>query len=268
MQMGNVKKLKRLIAFYLLVLVFLLMCVMAMPLIIRHGLSVANHFVIEEQNLETALIVLLIGVSLFILRGFKHTLGDYERAAKRAGMDKSRLMSRLADAFSYIGTVNAEIKEIESIICGVTHYPQTKREFKQILDQLGGKVMAVAGSPWLVVRMISRSSGRTVKEHFVEAHKGALPPATVGNREILEGRRVDGFRAIGPRQQNLDLLTVCILPVTPLSEEDIVLITAVANQIEMMFLIYRDGCTLELKSGPADKPNNNNVKEVFHDTHS
>ena len=264
--MGLVQKLKLLISAYLFVLILLLLSVIAMPMVIHHGLSITRRFVIEEQSLETVLIVLLFGVSFFILKGFKCTLGAYAQAVKRTGVEKSRLMSRLGDAFSYIGTVNVEIKEIESIICGAEHYPQTKKEFKQLLDQMGGKVMAVAGAPWLVVRMINRCSGRTVKEHFVEAHKGALPPATIGNREILEGRRVDGFRAIGPRQQNLDLLTVCILPATPLSEEDIVLITAIANQIEMMFLIYRDGCTLDLISGSADKPYN--VKEVFHDPHN
>jgi hypothetical protein len=264
--MESIKKLKLLIAAYLLVLVFLLLSVMAMPLVIRHGLAFGSRFIMEEQSLETVLIVLLFGVSFFILKGFKRTLENYERAVRRAGLDKSRLMSRLGDAFSYIGAVNVEIKEIESIICGVAHYPRTKREFKQFLDQMGGRVMAVADASWLVIRMIKRSSGRTVKEHFVEARKGALPSATVGNRAILEGRRVDGFRTIGPRQQNLDLLTVCILPATPLSEEDVVLITAVANQIEMLFLIYREGCALALSTGATDK--SNIEKESFHDTHN
>jgi hypothetical protein len=264
--MEIVKKLKLLIAVYCIVLVFLLLSVIAMPMVIRHGLTVGRRWVIEEETLETALIVLLFGVSYFLLRGFKSALGAYERAVKRAGTDKSRLVSRLTEAFSYIGVVNVEIKEIQSIICGVEHYPQTKREFKQLLDRLGGKVMAVTGAPWVAVRMISRRSGRTANEHFMESRRGALPSATVGNREILDGRRVDGFRVIGARQQNLDLLTVCILPRTDLSEEDVILITAIANQIEMMFLIYRDGCALAFNSEAADKPKK--LKETFHDTHN
>ncbi|MEJ2660630.1 MAG: hypothetical protein P8Z73_07905 [Desulfobacteraceae bacterium] len=177
--MEIVQKLRLLIAAYLFVLAFLLLSVIAMPLVIRHGFSVAHRFVIEEQRLETVLIVLLFIVSFFILRGFKRALGAYERAVRHVGMEKSRLMSRLSDAFGYIGAVNVEIKEIQSIICGVSHYPQTKREFKQLLDQLGGKAMAVAGASWIVIRMISRCSGRTVKEHFVETRKGALPSATI-----------------------------------------------------------------------------------------
>ena len=37
-------------------------------------------------------------------------------------------------------------------------------------------------------------------------------------------------------------------------------------RIEMLFLIYRDGCALELNTGAADKPYNE--KEHFHDTHN
>ena len=88
---------------------------------------------------------------------------------------------------------------------------------------------------------------------------------TACNREILEGRQVDGLRSIGPRQQNLELQTVCILPATPLSEEDVVLITAIANQIEMMFLIYRDGCALTLDPSSYHKPPK--IKESCHDSH-
>jgi hypothetical protein len=262
--MKMIDKLKLLITAYLTVLVFLMLCVIAMPLVIRHGVSIANRFVIEEERLETLLIFLLLAVSFFIFRGFKRTLGAYEQEVKRAGLDKTRLMSRLTDAFSYIGTVNIEIKEIESIICGVTHYPHTKKEFKQLLDQLAARVMAVAEAPWVVIRMIDRCTGRTVKEHFTEASEGVMPSATIGNREILEGRQVAGLRAIGPRQQNLEFLTVCILPATPLSEEDVVLVTAIANQIEMMFLIYHDGCALTLDSSSDHKPSN--LKEAYHDS--
>jgi len=37
------------------------------------------------------------------------------------------------------------------------------------------------------------------------------------------------------------LLTVCILPTIKLSEEENFLITAITNQIEMFFLLYRTG---------------------------
>jgi hypothetical protein len=241
--METVDKLKHLISFYLMVLVFLLLCVIATPMVIRHGLPLTRELIIAEDTFETILIVILLAVSFFILRGFQRALKAYGRLADRQVRVKSRLVSRLAEAFSYIGTVNVEIQEIHSILGGVEHYPQTHKELKQLLDRLASKAMAVAGAPWIVVRMLSRCSGRTVKEYAIERQSGMLPAATIGNRAILEGHNVEGLLTIGSRQRNLDLMTVCILPKTPLSEEDIVLVSAILNQIEMFYLLYCTGCT-------------------------
>jgi len=259
--MKTVQKLKFLIVFYLGALVFLLLSVITMPLVIQYGLPVTRKFFIEEEILETSLIIILFGISYFFLRGFKHTLKAHERAVDQAGEEKSRLVSRLAEAFSYIGTVNVELQEIQSILCGVERYPQTKREFKQFIDHLAAKAMTVAGTPWVVIRMISRCNGRTVKEYAIVRRKGVLPSATMGNREILEDRHVEGLRKIGSRQKNLDLLTVCILPTIQLSEEENILITAITNQIEMLFMLYRAGFLHQQSF------NDHNENKICHDTH-
>jgi hypothetical protein len=239
--MNTVQKLKFLIVFYLGALVFLLLSVIAMPVAIQHGFSVNREFIIEEEILETSLIVILFWISYFILRGLKHTLKAHERTVDRAGKENSRLVSRLVEAFSYIGTVNVELQEIQSILCGVERYPQTKREFKLFIDDLATKAMTVAGTPWVVIRIISRCKGRTVKEYAIVRPKDVLPSATMGNREILEDLHVEGMMKIGSRQKNLDLLTVCILPTIQLSEEKYLLVTAITNQIEMLFILYRVG---------------------------
>lgn len=239
--MQTVQKLKCLIALYLGALVFLLLSVIAMPLVIQRGVSLTRDIIIEEGILETSLIVILFGISFFILRGFKHKLKAHELAVGRAGEEKSRLVSRLTEAFSYIGTINVELQEIRSILCGVEHYPQTKKEFKLLVDHLAAKAMTVAGAPWVVIRIISRCNGRTVKEYTAVRPKGVLPSACMGNREILEDRPTEGLKKIVSCQKNLDLLTVCILPAIPLSEEESILITAITSQIEMLFLLYRAG---------------------------
>lgn len=257
------KKLEHLIGVYLAVLVILLLSVITMPLLIRHGFPVTSKFIIEEETLETILIVLLFAASYFILRGFNRALKAYRRAAVRAGRDKSRLISRLAEAFKYIGTVNVEFKEIQSILCGTDRYPRTKREFKQLVEDLAAKVMAVTGTPWAVLRIISQCSGRTIKEFAAEQRAGLLPSATMGNRAILEGRYVEGRRTIGLRQRNLDQLTVCIIPSVELSEEQIVLVEAITNQVEMLYMLHQAGC---LHKNPLN-PDNHHGKELYHVNH-
>ncbi|MCB2147326.1 MAG: hypothetical protein KQI81_12695 [Deltaproteobacteria bacterium] len=240
--MELIRKRNRLIGLYLSVLLVLLLCVSATPLLVRHGLSFNRRLIIEEETLETVLIITLFGISFLILRSFLHTLEAYQRAVNQVGKEKSRLVSRLAEAFSYIGKVNIEIHEIESVLCGVACYPKSKREFRQVVDGLTAKAMTVAAAPWLVVRMIDRHSGHTVNEHAVQRPQADLPSVTMGNRSILDGHRVEGLQTIGMRKQNLDLLTVFILPEAVISEERTVLLTAILNQIEMLFLLHRSGC--------------------------
>jgi hypothetical protein len=260
--MKTVKKLNRLIAVYLSILMVLLLSVIATPMIVRHDMALTSTFIIAEEKLETGLIVILFAISYLILKAFLRTLRAYQRAVDRTGNEKSRLISRLADAFSYIGTVNVEIQEIRSIICGVGRYPRTKKELKALFDRLAAKAMAVAGTPWTVIRIIRRRDGRTIKEHGVARGNGGLPTATVGNREILAGRRVEGVQTITSCQQNLDLLTVCILPMPPLSEEGRILITAIVNQTELLFLLYRTDCYQQIFL------DNQNGKGMRHDIHN
>ena len=136
---------------------------------IRHGLSLNRRLIVEEETLETVLIITLFGISFLILRSFMHTLKAYQRVVNQVGKEKSKLVSRLAEAFSYIGTVNVELHEIESVLGGMPYYPKSKREFRRVVDGLIAKAMTVAAAPWLVVRMIDRHSGHTVNEHAVSA---------------------------------------------------------------------------------------------------
>ncbi len=238
--METVKKLKNLSIVYFSVLILLVVCITITPVVVRHGILTAPRFIVEDETLESSLIAILLLVSYFILKGFRNTLKAYGRLVNRASQDKSKLVSRLAEAFNYIGTVNVEIQQLNSAVCGVVHYPQTKREFKQLLDDMSVKAMAIAGTPWLVIRMIHRNGGHTINELSVQRPDAELPSATIGNRAILEHRMVEDFQIIGTRQKNLDLQTVCILPMFHASEEQIVLITAIVNQIEMFYLLYRD----------------------------
>ena len=236
--MKTVQKLKYLVVFDLGLLVILLLAVIAVPLAVQHEVTLTRDFIIEEDILETALIVTLLVVSFFILRIFKRTLYAHERAVNRAGNEKSRLMSQLTDAFRYIGTVNVELREIQSIFCGSEHYPRTRKEMNQFINELAAKAMIIARVPWLFIRFIRRGDGQTIKEYVAARPQNAAPSVTMGNRAILEDRPVEGLMKIGSRQRNLDLMTVAIFPATHLSEEENILITAILNQIEIYFMLY------------------------------
>jgi hypothetical protein len=239
--METVKKIKSLIVVYLALIVFLLLCVSATPLFIRHGLAIGGRLIIEEEYLESTLIVAILAISCMIVIAYRRTLEAYRRAVARAGEDKSQLASRLTEAFSYIGSVNIGLKEIQSIVCGIDHYPQTRKEFKHFLHELTTKIMTDTGAAWVVVRIIDPCSGRTIKGYTAQGRGSAAPTTTIGNRAIIEGRLATGVRTFVVHQKDPDLLTVCILPAIPLSEEQTVIMTAAAREIEMAFMLYRAG---------------------------
>ena len=108
--MKNIQKFNFVITFYLMVLVFLQLSVVAVPLFIHWDFAIKHKFIIEEEILETILIVILFGTSYFILRRFKHTLDAYEQRCSRVGVEKSQLVYRLTNYFRYICTVNLSYK--------------------------------------------------------------------------------------------------------------------------------------------------------------
>ena len=248
------------IYFYVTVLFCLFLCVSATPLLIRQNIPISHGLIIEEETVEAALIVVLLGISFVILKSFQHTLKTYRRVAYRAGKENSRLVSRLAEAFNYIGTVNVEMQEIESILCGPKCYPRNKREFKELVEQLGTKAMSIAGVPWLVVRMIDRHSVQTTYEQVVRRFDKRLPSATLGNRDILNGQQSHGLQTIGSCQRNIDLLTVFMLPENNMTDDRNMLLMVILNQIEMRFMLFRAGCPHLTGAPDATK------KEVLHDS--
>lgn len=258
--METILKRNYIVGFYFSILLVLLLCVSTTPLLIRHGISITDNFMIEEEVLETALIFSLFGISFLILIRFMNRLKAYRQELDRAVQDKTKLVSRLVEAFRYIGKVNVEIQEIESVLCRVAFYPQSKREFRRLVDQLASRAMTTAAVPWLVVRMIDRQSGHTVSEHSVQQSQGGLPSVTMGNRALIDGWRVDGLQSIGPRQHNLDLLTVFILPAATISKEKNVLLIAILYQIEMLFILYHAGCIKPIHF------DSNALNEISHDS--
>jgi len=238
--MEDVRKLKVLAGIYLGLLLLLLLCVSLTPLIVRHGIGVRT-FVIEEETLETLLILGILGVSYLLLRALLSTLRSYRRAAEKAFQENASLLSRLAEAFRYVGTVNVEIQEMHSVLGGIDCYPRSRKEFRRCLARLAARAMTITGAPWSVIRIIDRR-GRTVRECGAERKRGVRPPATIGNRDILAGGCIEGLASVRLQPQNLDLIAVCLFPTPSPGEAARLLLTMILNQCRMLFLLFQCGC--------------------------
>ena len=236
--MKNIHRLNAMIALYVAVLFFLLLFVLTVPLTIQRNLTITQDIIVREEIIETALLAALFSVSFFILTRFKSTLNSYERKFNRIGKEKSKLLSRLADAFRYIGTINVEIQEIHSILQSLDNYPATRKEIKGLVNYLITRTMIIARSSWVAIRMIDKKNGKTVYEDKVVRSARKFPAAMIGNREILENKTVPGLMTIITNKKNADLITACILPEVECTDEEAILIKLIIDQIEMHFLLY------------------------------
>jgi uncharacterized protein YeeX (DUF496 family) len=196
--METIWKRNYIVGFYFSILLVLLLCVSTTPLLIRHGISITDHLMVEEEVLETVLILALLGISFLILIRFTNRLKAYQQAVNRAVHDKSKLVSRLTEAFRYIGRVNVEIQEIESVLCGVAFYPQSKREFRRLVDQMASRAMTIAAAPgWLFAW--STDTAATPSTSMPSRHPGRpfhRSPWATGR--FLTGPGSTGCRRSGP----------------------------------------------------------------------
>ena len=152
-----------------------------------------------------------------------------------------QMEARLAEAFGYIGAVNVEFKEIESILCRIERYPQSKRELQQLLNDFVQRAMVIAGSAWVVCRIIDKRNFRTLKEAVQHRAGDPGPSSPISNRSLIEKKAVNGFSLVQTGAKNLPIRTSFVFPVKCLSTQDRILLSAIAGEIEMLFIIFQSG---------------------------
>jgi len=219
----------------------LLLAVAATPLLISRGVALTQSVVIEEDMAEVLAIVLLMGLSAVSWRVYRRHLQRLTLKMQDSTRLCRRLETRLADAFGYIGTVNVELGEIETILCKVERYPQSRSEFQRLLNDFAQRAMVIAGTQWAVVRIIDGRNFKTLKEAVGHRAGTRRPSNPISNRCLVEGRAIEGISAVQTGADNLPIRTTVVIPVHGIPAQDRILISAIAGEIEMLFIIFESG---------------------------
>ena len=235
---GIAKKAKVLEIVYIAASVLLLSAVVFTPFFIGRNFLLTKEIIIEEDTLEASLIVVLLSVAYILSYLYKRELNRYRQKINHLAGDKSDLSDKLTDAFKYIGTVNVQIQEIRSIISGIKQYPITKGEFKKLFLVFARRVLEITKAEWVVIRIIKRDNFRTLTEHRKSRKNVIFTDRCISNKAIISNQKIDGYSVIGSRQNNLTIKVVCILPNKKIGMAERILVEAVANQLEMFFIIY------------------------------
>ena len=223
---------------YILTIVLLFSAVAFTPVFIRHHFLVFKKFLIQEDILEAVLIIIQLLMAYLISNIYKKELKKYRQKTRKLSGDICDLSSKLTDAFKYIGGVNVQIHEIKSIFCGFRRYPITENEFKKAVALFGQTGLGIVNADWILIRIIHLNNLRTIKEHFECRKKSKLSLKGISNKAIVGNQAIDGYSTVGSRMDNSMIMAVCVFPKKSLDEEEKILVEAITNQIEMLYIIF------------------------------
>jgi len=232
-----IKTLRYLKAVFLAVVGSMLLLIAATPFLVPRRIALFDRFVFEENAIETVLILVLFVLAYLASRAYRTAVSAYKKRLRRLAADRSVLADRLTDAFRYIGTVNVQLQEIRSVFSGLKRLPENRRQFKDLMGMFGGKILGMMNVDWVTIRIVDRRTLRTIVEHREVRKTQPVADPHIGNRAIVEGKPAAGCVIVTDAKDNLSIVAACILPLDHLDKEETILMQALVDEIQMLFII-------------------------------
>ncbi len=228
-----IKKEKMLERFYFLFLFLLYLLIILTPYIIRSGISF-----FEEEYLEAIIISILIMIGYYVLVLYRREVNKNLKALKELEEKNKTLEDRLMESFKYIGSVNVQIQEIRSAFSNLDKYPENKKDYKYILQFFSEKILGIVDVDWALLRIINTTNNNILREYSKIRGKSMLLKCAFSNEELIDGKVEGNYSVIRSTQENFTVKTICVFPKKKISNEQTIIIKAIVNQLEMLFLIF------------------------------
>jgi len=231
---------------YVFIYVILFALIIYIPTLINGPVHITNKLILEEETIEGSLLGMLFILSIIILNLYKREVFRHKELISKINHDKKRVEERLIHADQYIGMVNAQIQEINSIFNRIDKYPETKADLKNSFRFFGERVLGIVNIDWVLFRIINSDTQRTIMERFETRQGCMLSCPQVSNKMIIENQPIVPFTSVISNPENLNILAFCILPVDTIHDEQRIVIQAIINEITKLFVIvsssyYRKG---------------------------
>jgi hypothetical protein len=221
---------------YLTIITALFLVIIIVPAFVAGPVQLKNP-IPEKETIEVTLTGILFILSIFIIRFYKREMANKEKQIQGIKNEKEKVEERLLESDQYIGLVNVRIQDIKSIFYSFENYPKTKTELKNTFVFLGKRILRITNSNWALIRIIDRSTQKTISEHFES--KGDLTSGFphVSNKTILEEKQFGSNISVICNPKNLDILVSCTLSVDKISSNERIFVQAIANEIAKQFII-------------------------------
>jgi len=228
---------------YFIILLILFSFIIYTPTLIKGSASINENLIFEEETIEGSLVGILMILGIVILGIYKHEIKRHKEQIKKIDDEKQRVAGRLLVSDQYIGQVNVQITEIESIFNFIDKYPQTKADFNKIFSFFGERVLGIIYAQWALIRIINRNTQKTITEHFQVRPGSTSDYPHVSNKMIIEKQPLSSCTTIISKPDNLEFLVSCTIPVDKISKHQLGFIQAIINEMTMLFVIYNSSNT-------------------------
>jgi hypothetical protein len=223
---------------YIAILILLYVLIICTPYLLSNKVLLKNDVFIGAEFLAGLLIAVLLVISYFVSVLYRKTIDKYNSQIKELSIKKADVEHKLNDAFKYIGTVNVQIEAIKSLFSSLKEYPKDKKDLKNCFHLLAEKVFCLAKVDWVIFRIINTDNLKTMREYSETKGQTILLKHTISNKSIIS-EAVDSCSVVSSDQKNLTIKVFCILPSNELTETQKHLIKAIADTMEMLFIIFK-----------------------------
>lgn len=215
------EKLLRNIYLWLMIILFTL--IISTPLLVYWKVPISFDEELKE-TIEAIMLFILVAVAFAIRFLYKKRLKQNEE--------------ELHETLSYIGAVNLQVDQIKSIFDALTKFPENKKDFKYLFESLADKALGGVNCDWVLFRIIDSDSGQTLTEYTKTRKPGTALTCEIKNNKLLDGKILDGCHTVSSMQENFKIKVFCVMPVDSLDDNQKVLISAIVNNLAMLYLIF------------------------------
>jgi hypothetical protein len=222
---------------YLIIYLILFSLIVYVPTLISGPVHITKKLIFEEEVIEGSLLGILFFINLLVLYLYKKEESRQKELIKKIRIEKKTTEEKLVDAFKYIGQINVQMQEIKSIFNNTTKFPGTKNDFKKTLLFFSEQTFGIVNSNWVLFRIIDCSNQKTIIEHFENRLGYNLKCPHISNRNIIEKQSCSPFTVVISNPPNLNILTCCIIPQENVTNDEMIFLQAITNEITMMFVL-------------------------------
>ncbi len=219
----------------------LFVIVVSTPFFITQGTEM-----IAEEGIEGIFLGIEMIATIFIFRHYDAQIKKREEDAALLNVKFKKKERELLSSLEYLGKVNVQISMIRSLF-EVMRVPSTKNQLHEMYTELLRIVNSITKEEEVSLRTVDLKTKRTLSEHTEFIKKSNKHEMAIGNSELVQ--RFNAKEKKGRGEMNIfysdaenfyikTFIFVSHADTKRFSLEERMFLEAIANQCEIMFLLF------------------------------